>query len=78
MFGGLQARPCPAVGGTLFGLARVTSLFGIIVRSAKALGAIAGGMLAATARIRAPMLAGAPPLAGAAAVLAWRHRRGLQ
>jgi hypothetical protein len=28
------------------------------------------------AGIRAPMLAGAPPLALAVAVLAWRHRRG--
>ena len=35
----------------------------------------AGGALAATAGLRAPMLAGAPPLALAVAVLAWRHRK---
>jgi predicted MFS family arabinose efflux permease len=59
-------------------LGRVTSLFGIIVRSAEALGALAGGVLASTVGLRAPMLAGAPVLAAAAVVLAWRHRRGLQ
>lgn len=55
-------------------LGRVSSLFGIVFRGAEALGAVAGGVLAATAGIRAPMLAGAPPLAVAVAVLAWRHR----
>jgi MFS family permease len=55
-------------------LGRVSSLFGVVTRGAEALGAIAGGVLAATAGIRAPMLAGAPPLAIAVAVLAWRHR----
>src|SRR5580700_9052143 len=56
-------------------LGRVSSLFGIVTRSTEALGAIAGGALAATAGLRAPMLAGAPPLAVAVAVLAWRHRK---
>ncbi len=57
-------------------LGRVTSLFGTVTRGTEALGALAGGVLAATAGIRAPMLAGAPPLALAVAVLAWRHRAG--
>jgi hypothetical protein len=42
-------------------------------------GPAAGGWLfglAAIVGIRAPMLAGAPPLAVAVAVLAWRHRSG--
>jgi MFS family permease len=56
-------------------LGRVSSLFGIVTRGTEALGAVAGGALAATAGIRAPMLVGAPPLAGAVAVLAWRHRQ---
>jgi MFS family permease len=57
-------------------LGRVTSLFGTVARGTEALGALAGGVLAATAGIRAPMLVGAPPLALAVAVLAWRHRTG--
>jgi MFS family permease len=56
-------------------LGRVSSLFGIVTRGTEALGAVAGGALAATAGLRAPMLAGAPPLALAVTVLAWRHRR---
>ena len=56
-------------------LGRVSSLFGTVTRGAEALGAVAGGALAATAGIRAPMLVGAPPLAVAVTVLAWRHRR---
>ena len=56
-------------------LGRVSSLFGIVTRGAEALGAVVGGALAATAGIRAPMLAGAPPLAVAVVALAWRHRR---
>ena len=56
-------------------LGRVSSLFGTVTRGTEALGAVAGGALAATAGIRAPMLAGAPPLAVAVTVLAWRHRR---
>jgi hypothetical protein len=34
----------------------------------------AGAALAATAGIRAPMLAGAIPIAGVITLLAWRHR----
>jgi MFS family permease len=56
-------------------LGRVSSLFGTVTRGTEALGAVAGGALAATAGVRAPMLAGAPPLAVAVTVLAWRHRR---
>ena len=56
-------------------LGRVSSLFGTVTRGTEALGAVAGGALAATAGIRAPMLVGAPPLAVAVTVLAWRHRR---
>jgi predicted MFS family arabinose efflux permease len=56
-------------------LGRVSSLFGLVTRSAEALGAVAGGALAATAGLRALMLVGAPPLAVAVTVLAWRHRR---
>ena len=56
-------------------LGRVSSLFGTVTRGAEALGAVAGGALAGAAGIRAPMLAGAPPLAVAVTVLAWRHRR---
>jgi predicted MFS family arabinose efflux permease len=55
-------------------LGRVSSLFGIVTRGTEALGALAGGALAVSAGLRAPMLAGAPPLAVAVAVLAWRHR----
>jgi predicted MFS family arabinose efflux permease len=55
-------------------LGRVTSLYGTVTRGAEALGAIAGGVLAAIAGIRAPMLAGAVPAAAVTAVLAWRHR----
>jgi MFS family permease len=56
-------------------LGRVSSLFGTVTRGTEALDAVAGGALAATAGIRAPMLVGAPPLAVAVTVLAWRHRR---
>ncbi len=56
-------------------LGRISSLFGTVTRGAAALGALAGGALAATAGLRAPMLAGAPMLAVAVTVLAWRHRR---
>ena len=55
-------------------LGRVTSLYGTVARGTEALGALAGGALAAVAGIRAPMLAGALPIAGVAALLAWRHR----
>lgn len=56
-------------------LGRVSSLVGTAARGAEALGALGGGALAAVAGIRAPMLAGAVPIAAATALLAWRHRR---
>jgi len=56
-------------------LGRVTSLYGTVARGTEALGAIGGGTLAAIAGIRAPMLAGALPIAAVTIVLAWRHRR---
>ena len=42
-------------------LGRVSSLHGVVGAGAEVLGAIGGGALAATAGIRAPMLAGAIP-----------------
>jgi MFS family permease len=57
-------------------LGRVTSLYGAVVRGAEALGALAGGALATVAGIRAPMLAGAVPIAVVTALVAWRHRSG--
>jgi MFS family permease len=65
----LQQRRVPA---ELLG--RVTSLYGTVTRGSEALGAIAGGVLATAAGIRAPMLAGAAPLCAAMVLLAWRHR----
>jgi predicted MFS family arabinose efflux permease len=56
-------------------LGRVTSLYGTVALGAEALGAIGGGILATMAGIRAPMLAGAVPIAALTAVLAWRHCR---
>ena len=55
-------------------LGRVTSLYAAVAGGGEALGAIAGGALATAAGIRAPMLAGAAPIAVVTAVLAWRHR----
>ncbi len=55
-------------------LGRVSSLYGTVGSGAEVLGAIGGGALAATAGIRAPMLAGAIPVAGVITLLAWRHR----
>jgi predicted MFS family arabinose efflux permease len=57
-------------------LGRVTSLYGTVTRGAEALGAIGGGVVAAAAGIRAPMLAGAVPMAAVTVVLAWRYRHG--
>jgi MFS family permease len=57
-------------------LGRVTSLYGTVAQSAEALGAIAGGVLAGTAGIRAPMLIGAAPIAAVTLVVSWRHRTG--
>jgi MFS family permease len=47
-----------------------------VARGAEALGAVAGGALAAAAGIRAPMLAGAVPIAAVTILMVWRHRRG--
>jgi predicted MFS family arabinose efflux permease len=55
-------------------LGRVTSVYGTVTQGAEALGAIAGGLLAATAGIRAPMLIGAGPIAVVTILLAWRYR----
>jgi MFS family permease len=57
-------------------LGRVTSVYGTVTQGAEALGAIAGGAVAATAGIRAPMLIGAAPIAAVTVLLAWRHRSG--
>jgi hypothetical protein len=51
-------------------LGRVTSVYGTVTQGAEALGAIAGGALAATAGIRAPMLVGAAPIAVVTILLA--------
>ena len=56
-------------------LGRVTSLYGTVVRGAEALGAVIGGALASAAGVRAPMLAGAAPIAAVTIVLAARQRR---
>jgi predicted MFS family arabinose efflux permease len=56
-------------------LGRVSSLYSTIAGGAEALGALAGGGLAAVAGIRATMLAGAAPIAGVVIWTAWRHRR---
>jgi predicted MFS family arabinose efflux permease len=55
-------------------LGRVSSVFGTIAQGAEALGAIAGGALAAAAGVRAPMLAGAVPIAAVTIFVGWRHR----
>jgi MFS family permease len=55
-------------------LGRVSSVFGTVTQGAEALGAIAGGTLAAAAGIRAPMLAGAAPIAAVTVFTGWRHR----
>ena len=52
----------------------ITRHVGTAVSGAEALGALGGGALATVAGIRAPMLAGAVPIAVGVAVLAWRHR----
>jgi len=57
-------------------LGRVTSLYATVARGGETAGAIAGGSLATAAGLRAPMLAGAVPIAAVTAVLAWRHRSG--
>jgi predicted MFS family arabinose efflux permease len=57
-------------------LGRVNSVFGTVTQGAEALGAIAGGTLAAAAGIRAPMLVGAVPIAVVTVFTGWRHRTG--
>lgn len=59
-------------------LGRVTSIFGTATRGAEAVGAIGGGILAASAGIRAPMLAGAVPTAAVLVLFSWRHRARLE
>jgi MFS family permease len=56
-------------------LGRVTGLYGAVASGAETLGAVAGGVLATAAGIRAPMLAGALPVAVATGWLAWKHHR---
>lgn len=55
-------------------LGRVTSWYLTVTRGAEAVGAIAGGALAAVAGIRAPMLLGAIPIAVVTILICWRHR----
>jgi predicted MFS family arabinose efflux permease len=55
-------------------LGRVNSVFGTVTQGGEALGAITGGILAAAAGIRAPMLAGAVPIAVVTVFTGWRHR----
>ena len=55
-------------------LGRVSSVFGTVTQGGAALGAIAGGILAAAAGIRAPMLAGAVPIAVVTVFTGRRHR----
>lgn len=56
-------------------LGRVTSLYVSVNYGAQVFGASAGGILATSAGIRAPMLVGALPLAAAMTFLASRHRK---
>jgi len=55
-------------------LGRVSSVFGTVTQGGAAFGALAGGILAAAAGIRAPMLAGAVPIAVVTVFTGWRHR----
>jgi predicted MFS family arabinose efflux permease len=54
-------------------LGRVSSIYRTVGRGAEALGALAGGVLAAIAGLRAPMLAGVIPLAAVTVLLARRR-----
>ena len=56
-------------------LGRVSSLFGTVAGGAEALGALAGGGIAAAAGIRATMVIGAAPIAGVIIWAWWRHRQ---
>ena len=55
-------------------LGRVSGVYFTVTQGAEALGAIAGGAIAAVAGIRAPMLAGAGPIAAVTIFIGWRHR----
>jgi predicted MFS family arabinose efflux permease len=55
-------------------LGRITSFAGTAEGGALALGALAGGALAAIGGIRAPMLIGALPITATVILLTWRHR----
>src|SRR4029077_3443721 len=55
-------------------LGRITSLYRTVADGSEALGALAGGVLAAIAGIRATMLIGALPIAALMVVLSWHHR----
>jgi MFS family permease len=56
-------------------LGRVTAINGTIAQSSEAVGAIIGGVLAASAGVRAPLFAGAAPMVAMSALLTWRARR---
>jgi MFS family permease len=56
-------------------LGRITSLYRTVADGSEALGALAGGVLAAIAGIRATMLVGALPIAVTMVVLSWRLRK---
>jgi predicted MFS family arabinose efflux permease len=53
---------------------RVSGVYYTVTQGAEALGAITGGVIAPTAGIRAPMLAGAGPIAAVTVFTGWRHR----
>ena len=55
-------------------LGRITSLYLSVADGSEALGALAGGVFAAIAGIRATMLIGAIPIAATMIVLSWHHR----
>jgi predicted MFS family arabinose efflux permease len=56
-------------------LGRVSSLYGTVAGGAEALGALAGGLIATAAGIRATMLAGVAPIAIVTIWTTWRHQR---
>jgi len=55
-------------------LGRITSLYRTALQGSQALGALAGGLVAAAAGIRATMLIGALPIAATVILLTWHHR----
>lgn len=56
-------------------LGRVTSLYGTVFHGAATLGALAGGLFATAVGVRAPMLAGAVPIAAVTVWLVGKHHR---